>query len=151
MTLGRDILIGIDAGTSVIKAVAFDVAGRQLAIASTPNRYVTRASDGAAFQDMEQTWSDCAATLRDLGTKVENLGSRTLSVAVTAQGDGTWLVGTGNRPVTDGWLWLDARSAATVKRLRGTEADLARFHHTGSGPERLPARQPDRPYADHHA
>lgn len=30
-----DILIGIDAGTSVIKAVAFDLAGRQLAVAST--------------------------------------------------------------------------------------------------------------------
>ena len=35
---GSDILIGIDAGTSVIKAVAFDLAGRQLASAAVPNR-----------------------------------------------------------------------------------------------------------------
>ena len=47
MTPGADILIGIDAGTSVIKAVAFDAGGRQLAVASTPNRYTTR-PDGAA-------------------------------------------------------------------------------------------------------
>jgi erythritol kinase (D-erythritol 1-phosphate-forming) len=133
MTARADILIGVDAGTSVIKAVAFDTAGRQLAITSTPNRYVTRSSDGAAFQDMAQTWANCAATLRELGTKVENLADRTLAVAITAQGDGTWLVGSGNRPVTDGWIWLDARSAETVRRLRGTDADLARFHHTGSG------------------
>lgn len=133
MTPRPDILIGIDAGTSVIKAVAFDMAGRQVAVASTPNRYVMRSSDGAAFQDMAQTWRDCAATLRDLGNKVENLGRRTLAVGVTAQGDGTWLVGAGNQPVTDGWLWLDARAAPTVRRLRGTDADLARFHHTGSG------------------
>jgi erythritol kinase (D-erythritol 1-phosphate-forming) len=133
MTAGADILIGIDAGTSVIKAVAFDAMGRQLAVASTPNRYTTRSADGAAFQDMAQTWADCAATLRALGDRVENLAARTLAVAVTAQGDGTWLVGAGNRPVTDGWIWLDARAAATVKRLRGSEADLARFHHTGSG------------------
>jgi erythritol kinase (D-erythritol 1-phosphate-forming) len=133
MTAGADILIGIDAGTSVIKAVAFDAMGQQLAVASTPNRYTTRSVDGAAFQDMAQTWADCAATLRALGDRIENLAARTLAVAVTAQGDGTWLVGAGNRPVTDGWIWLDARAAATVKRLRGTEADLARFHHTGSG------------------
>jgi erythritol kinase len=133
MTASPDILIGIDAGTSVIKAVAFDTGGRQLAVASTLNRYTARASDGAAFQDMDQTWADCAATLVALGHQVPGLAARTLAVAVTAQGDGTWLVGAGNRPVTDGWIWLDARSSATVKRLRGTPADRARFHHTGSG------------------
>ena len=35
-------LIGIDAGTSVIKAVAFDLAGRQIASASVRNRYDDR-------------------------------------------------------------------------------------------------------------
>ena len=45
---GRDLLVGIDAGTSVIKAVAFDLAGRQIAVASVPNRYTTNA-DGAAL------------------------------------------------------------------------------------------------------
>lgn len=133
MTGTGDILIGIDAGTSVIKAVAFDLAGQQIAVASTPNRYTTRSSDGAAFQDMDQTWTDCAATLRALGGMVPDLAARTLAVGVTAQGDGTWLVGAGDRPVTEGWIWLDARAVQTVKRLRGTDVDLARFHHTGSG------------------
>ncbi|GAD56737.1 hypothetical protein [Limimaricola cinnabarinus] len=36
-----DLIIGIDAGTSVIKAVGFDLAGRQLASAAVPNRYET--------------------------------------------------------------------------------------------------------------
>lgn len=130
---GAELLVGIDAGTSVIKAVAFDLSGRQVAVASTPNRYTTRSSDGAAFQPMDQTWTDCAATLRALGEKVPDLSSRIVALAVTAQGDGTWLVGAGNRPVTDGWLWLDARSAATVRRLRDLPSDLRRFHLTGSG------------------
>jgi erythritol kinase (D-erythritol 1-phosphate-forming) len=128
-----DLIIGIDAGTSVIKAVAFDLAGRQIAMAATPNRYTTRSLDGAAFQSMDDTWTDAAATLRALADRVPNLSSRVAAVAVTAQGDGTWLVGAGDRPVTDGWLWLDARSAPTVKRLRATQADAARFYHTGSG------------------
>lgn len=128
---GRDILIGIDAGTSVIKSVAFSLDGAQIAIASVPNRYTTRA-DGAAFQSQEDTWSDCAETLRNLAEKVPDLASRTAAIAVTGQGDGTWLVGKNNRPVTDGWLWLDARSAATAARLREAD-DRARFDSTGTG------------------
>lgn len=128
---GRDILIGIDAGTSVIKSVAFLLDGTQVAVASVPNRYTTRA-DGAAFQSQDDTWSDCARTLRDLADKVPDLAARTAALAVTGQGDGTWLVGKDNRPVTDGWLWLDSRSSATATRLRQTEP-RARFESTGTG------------------
>ncbi|ABG33111.1 carbohydrate kinase [Roseobacter denitrificans] len=127
----RDILIGIDAGTSVIKSVAFLLDGTQIAVASVPNRYTTRA-DGAAFQCQDTTWADCARTLRDLADKVPDLARRTAALAVTGQGDGTWLVGKDNRPVTDAWLWLDARSAATAASLRATEPP-ERFQSTGTG------------------
>lgn len=129
---GCDLLVGIDAGTSVIKAIAFDLTGRQIADASVPNHYTTRA-DGAAFQSLDQTWADCAQTLRDLGAKVEGLAQRTKAIAVTGQGDGTWLVGAGNRPASDAWLWLDARAADTVLRLQGGPANRARFEATGTG------------------
>lgn len=129
---GADILIGIDAGTSVIKAVAFDLAGNQLAAASVPNRYASGA-DGSATQPLPQTWADCAAALRGLGGKVGNLAARTAALAVTGQGDGTWLVGPGDAPVADAWLWLDARAAPTVARLSATAQDRARFEATGTG------------------
>ncbi len=129
---GRDILIGIDAGTSVIKSIAFDLAGRQIAAASLPNHYTTR-PDGAAIQSLDQTWADCARTLRDLAERVPNLASRTAAMAVTAQGDGTWMVGKDDRPVTDGWIWLDARAASTVRALRALPTDRARFEATGTG------------------
>ncbi len=128
----RDILIGIDAGTSVIKSIAFDLGGRQIAVASLPNHYTTR-PDGAAFQSLDQTWADCARTLRDLAELVPNLAGRTAALAVTAQGDGTWLVGKNDRPVTDGWIWLDARAAGTVQSLRALPTERARFETTGTG------------------
>lgn len=131
-TSAQDLLIGIDAGTSVIKAVAFDLAGRQIAVASVPNRYSTCA-DGAAYQSLDQTWADCAQTLRDLGAKVEGLARRTKALAVTGQGDGTWLVGAHNRPASDAWLWLDARAAGTARRLQESPASRARFEATGTG------------------
>ena len=71
MTRG-DILIGIDSGTSVVKAVAFDLGGRQLAAASIPNRFASGA-DGSATQSLARTWDDCTTALRGLGEKLEHL------------------------------------------------------------------------------
>ncbi len=127
-----DLVIGVDAGTSVIKAVAFTLAGRQVAAAAVPNRY-DAGPGGAATQPMARTWDDCAAALRALGERVEGLAARTAALAVTGQGDGTWLVGQGNRPVADAWLWLDARAAPTVRRLVAGEGERARFEATGTG------------------
>ena len=129
---GADILIGIDAGTSVIKAVAFHLGGGQLGISAVPNRYATGA-DGAATQSLAQTRADCATALRGLGAEVPHLGLRTAALSVTGQGDGTWLVGKDNIPVGDAWLWLDARAAPTVARLASLPADQTRFAASGTG------------------
>ncbi len=129
---GAEIIIGIDAGTSVIKAVAFELDGRQIASAAVPNRYKT-GIDGSATQSLEGTWSDCVSALRKLAGQVTRLADRTAAVAVTAQGDGTWLVGAGNVPVADAWLWLDARAAPTVAQLAAHPMNRARFEATGTG------------------
>lgn len=130
--MSKDILIGIDAGTSLVKSVAFDLSGHQLACASVVNKYSVL-PDGAATQPLAQTWSDCAATLRELGEKVPDLKQRTAAIAVTGQGDGTWLVGKGGLPVADAWLWLDARSAPFVRNLRAKARDQVRYEITGTG------------------
>ena len=129
---GADILIGIDSGTSVVKAVAVDLTGHQIAAAAVLNRFMT-GTDGSACQPLDQTWTDCVKALRDLGEKVESLARRTAAIAVTAQGDGTWLVGARNAPVADAWLWLDARAAPTVERLSTGSLQRARFEATGTG------------------
>lgn len=130
--MSRDILIGIDAGTSIIKSVAFDLSGRQIAFASTPNAYETVGRTGAV-QDLAQTWADAARTLAELADKVGNLASRVVAVSVTGQGDGTWMIDRNGEPVGKGWLWLDARAGDTVDNLRRERGDLGRFTHTGSG------------------
>jgi erythritol kinase len=59
---------------------------------------------------MARTWTDVAATLRELGDKVPGLASRTAGIAVTAQGDGLWLIDSAGEPVAPAWLWLDVRA-----------------------------------------
>ena len=128
----KDLLIGIDAGTSVIKSVAFDLSGRQLAMASVTNSFVTL-EGGGAEQDLDQTWRDMALTVRELATKVPDLARRTAAVAITGQGDGTWLIDGDGLPVGRAWLWLDARAGHLVDEMRADPRDRRRFEITGTG------------------
>lgn len=128
----KDVVVGIDAGTSVIKSVAFDLDGRQIAVASLPNRYETLPGGGAE-QDLAQTWADTASTLRRLADLVPDLANRIAAIAVTGQGDGTWLIDRDGEPVGRGWLWLDARAADIVEELRARAEDRPRFEITGTG------------------
>lgn len=127
----QDLIIGIDAGTSVIKAVAFDLAGRQIAAASTPNQ-VLFGAHGAAEQDMERTWHDTAATLQALAQRLPNLAARTVALAATAQGDGTWLIDAAGQPVGPAMLWLDARAASAIGALRASPAAESITQRTGA-------------------
>jgi erythritol kinase (D-erythritol 1-phosphate-forming) len=130
--MNQNILIGIDAGTSVIKSVAFTTDGQQLAIAAIGNSYTTL-SDGGAEQDMARTWADTAATLRELAEKIPNLASRLLAISVTGQGDGMWLIDKAGEPVAPAWLWLDARAASIAEEFIASPAYKDHYARTGTG------------------
>ncbi len=126
-----DVVIGIDAGTSVIKSVAFTLGGAQIAAAALPNVY--RSAGVEAEQDIARTWSDAARTLRLLVDGTPGLAACVVAIAVTGQGDGTWLIDRDGVPVAPALLWLDGRSAEIVETVRAGDADIERFRITGTG------------------
>src|ERR1700758_1061113 len=128
----RDVIIGIDAGTSLIKTVAFTHDGQQLGDFSLPNSY-SSSPGGHVEQDMSRTWTDTAAALRGLVAAVPDLSSRLAAIAVTGQGDGTWLIDEDGRPVAPALLWLDSRAAALVEDIRSSERNQDLYQRTGSG------------------
>lgn len=130
--MGEAILVGIDAGTSVIKSVAFTAAGEPLAVTSVANSW-ERTAGGGAEQDMRATWRATAETLRLLKARLPDLLRRLAAIAVTGQGDGTWLVDGAGEPVGPAFLWLDARAGRIVEEMRRQDADAARFAATGTG------------------
>lgn len=130
--LSADLIIGIDAGTSVMKTVAFTLDGQQVASASIRNSYQSGVN-GSVTQSLSATWHDCTKALKQLALKIDNLAKRTISIAVTGQGDGTWLIDNKGEPVGDAWLWLDARAAPTVDVLNGFDSERMRFEATGTG------------------
>ena len=128
----RNVLVGIDAGTSVIKSIAFALDGTQIGAFALPNLYQSVA-DAGVEQDMARTWTDAAATLRGLASVVPDLAQRTAAIAVTGQGDGTWLIDADGNPTAPALLWLDARSATITDALRASPQGRASFLRTGSG------------------
>ncbi|MGF1608332.1 MAG: FGGY family carbohydrate kinase [Kiloniellales bacterium] len=131
--MSRDLIVGLDSGTSVSKAVAFDLDGRQLAESGEPNLYRRDASGTAVEQDMAETWQRAARVLRALGDKIENLNGRIAALAVTGQGDGTWLIDAAGEPVAPAWLWLDSRAAPIVEEFAANGVRAAVFRFTGCG------------------
>jgi erythritol kinase (D-erythritol 1-phosphate-forming) len=128
--VSEPILIALDSGTSWVKALAFNPAGKVVTTASRPNAF-SSGPGGAVEQDMVQTWDDTCAVLNDVVARLD--GANIVALAVTGQGDGTWLIDERDNPVAPAILWLDARAGQLVEELRKTEAARSAFAFTGTG------------------
>lgn len=107
------VIIGVDAGTSNIKAAAFSVDGEQLTCSTVANP-VEHPQPGWAEQDMTAIWERAATVLQDVSETVRT-ESEILGVGVTGQGDGCWLVDDAGAPVRNAILWSDGRAADIVE------------------------------------
>jgi erythritol kinase (D-erythritol 1-phosphate-forming) len=101
----------IDVGTSMIKTVAFDRQGREVAVARQPTR-VLRPALGFAEQDMAEVFNGVVHTLR---TANQEIAGDVEMIALTAQGDGCWLVDDAGEPVGPAALWSDGRNPRIVE------------------------------------
>ncbi|MBY5924706.1 MULTISPECIES: FGGY-family carbohydrate kinase [unclassified Halomonas] len=128
----RDVIVGLDAGTSVIKAVAFAGDGRELAKTQCANQ-VHHRPGGAVEQGLDDTWRAARTTLDELFRQHPELADRLGAIAVTGQGDGTWLIDDAGRPVGDAMLWLDNRSSDIVSHWRASRAGPDSYRLTGTG------------------
>lgn len=120
-------VIGLDLGTSRVKAVRFDDQW-QAADAEGEDTTVTRSGGGWSEQDMDEVWAAAARVVRAVAERAPDLVTL---LALTAQGDGCWLIDGAGDPVRPAILWNDNRSAPIVD---GWDADgtLERaFRRTG--------------------
>lgn len=122
-------IIGVDVGTSMTKADAYDDAGAKLASAeraSTLHQY----DDGRVEQDLEDVLASAAEVIRRV---TADAGRPVRALAITGQGDGLWLRdrdGYATRPPIS---WLDDRAADIVRAWQddGTVGEV--YRRTGTG------------------
>lgn len=113
------IILGIDAGTTSVKTVAFALDGSIVGVARS-SLHIMRGRSGEAEADMEHVWEAAAFTISAVMDQLEEIDGDVVAIGITGQGDGAWLVDDGGRPLGPAALWLDARAA---ERLDAWVAD----------------------------
>jgi xylulokinase len=109
-------VVGVDLGTSTVKASMYALDGTLQTTASEPVALV-RQSDGAVVQDLDGFFSTAArAVRRCVGSSGHDAGA-VVGLAVAGQMAGVGLVDADHRPVTPYDSWLDTRCAREVDEL----------------------------------
>ena len=109
-------LIGVDAGTSVVKAVAFDQLGNEVCVHETPMP-LRQPEPLWIEQDMPQLWETVKVCLRSIAAQLQTSKREIQGIGITSTGDGTWIIDREGKPVRGGILWCDGRAGKIVERL----------------------------------
>lgn len=110
-------LMGIDRGTTNVKAGLYDPDGTEVFVYSQPCEEVRSPCEGYAEQNMDRMWLDTVKAVRgvwDQGYRPEDL----MAVGLSGQGGGLFLIDEHNRPVREGIVSLDSRVAYAAKVWR---------------------------------
>jgi len=115
-------VIGIDLGTSGVRAVAVDASGQILGIGSA-KLPPTKATVSRREQSPEDWWNGCRTALDELGTKIDLSGAKAIAVDATS---GTILpVDHHNRPLALARMYDDADTgdlASQIKKMAPRES-----------------------------
>jgi erythritol kinase len=108
-------MIGVDAGTSVVKAVAFDYCGNAVCSHEIPVELL-RLHPLWVEQDMNGLWEKVKVCVSEVSGKLTASKRSLAGIGITSTGDGTWLMDHGGNPVRGGILWCDGRAGRIVER-----------------------------------
>ena len=120
--------IGLDLGTTNIKALLVDSAGLVVARSSAPVS-IRHAADGAVEQDIEEIWSATLAALGGVGSAQQRAAVR--AVGISAQGGALQIIAGDGRPVGAVISWLDGRGGPYNEALNADPGREWLIRHTG--------------------
>lgn len=121
--MANNLALGLDLGTSALKAVVIDSACHVASIAARPYP-LHRPGPGLAEQDPHDWWGAMIAAVRDLAAQGVQL-ERIAAVGLGGQMHGLVLVDADGEPLLPCQTWADARCAAeahAVEELIGAQA-----------------------------
>ena len=128
------LLLGIDVGTSSVKAVLLDLRGNLCAVcqAEYPLHHIRPAW---VEQDPEDWWRATCQAIREALAKVPHASERVLGLAVSSQAPALLPLDRSGRPLRPAMIWMDRRAESEAARL--TELlGAAEIHRiTGNRPD----------------
>jgi sugar (pentulose or hexulose) kinase len=124
-------LIGIDAGTSVVKAVAFDYEGNEVCVYEAAVQ-LRRPERSWVEQDMNELWGTVKACLGEVVQKLQASKRKLAGIGITSTGDGTWIIDREGSPVRNGILWCDGRASNVIETWHSQGVAEAAFDICGT-------------------
>lgn len=127
--MAEQYLIGIDSGTSGIKAVVFDVDGNEL-FSSRQKLEGLTPHENWYEEDMNDIWTACCQCLENVLQKVD--AKKVAGIGITAQGDGLWMIDKDGEPVRPGMCFCDGRTEEIIDEWRKNGALQKTFDICGT-------------------
>lgn len=115
------IYIGIDVGTTSLKAVALSEDGRT--VASARSSYELHANAERATQNAEDWWNAACEAIREIVSQIrasedESVASaRICAISTSAQGGSTTALDESRKPMIEAITWMDKRSDRQMNEL----------------------------------
>jgi xylulokinase len=129
--MASPISLGIDLGTSELKAVLLDDSGTVLTHAGV-RLSIARPQAGWSEQNPEDWWQACLAALHQLRQQQPDAYARVRCIGLSGQMHGAVLLGQGDQALRPAILWDDARAMAQAQWLGREHPEFADI--TGSLP-----------------
>jgi sugar (pentulose or hexulose) kinase len=108
-------IIGIDSGTSVVKASVFDLNGNEIAVSNRKTPVYEHHYGWSEF-DMDIDWKETALAIKEVLDKAGIKKEEVLAVGITGKGVGVCFMDKNIRPLRLGILWNDARTVPLMEK-----------------------------------
>ena len=124
--------VGLDLGTTNIKAVLVDAAGAVTARSGAPVG-IAHTPDGGVEQDIDEIWSATLTAIKTLGSHEQRAAVQ--AVGISSQGGAMQISDAAGRPLAPVIGWMDGRGRSYDQALtaeRGSEWFIEHIGHAGS-------------------
>ncbi|WP_460797526.1 gluconokinase [Microbacterium sp. GXF0217] len=125
----RDIVIGVDMGTTATKAVAYTVDGEQVATASQ-GYPLEEPHPGHAVQDPELILGAVHQTVREVVAEIGT--ARIAGLSFSAAMHSLMALDAQLEPITQVLTWADTRASVQAERIRASASGLELHRRTGT-------------------
>jgi len=127
----KKFIISIDAGTTSVRSILFDLNGKPVFSSQKEfKQYFPK--NGWVEHDPDEIWVKIKKTLKDVIKKVKKLKGKAITIGITNQRETTilWNKKTG-KVVYKAIVWQDRRTEGFCKKLRSQNKETSFFNKTG--------------------
>lgn len=124
MSFKKDVFLGIDMGTSSVKAGLVSEAGRGLYSTSSAEYPTFYGKNGEVEQDPWDWWNAVVQAVQNLVKNVPDLTERIAAIAVSCQAPTLFGIDQDGNPVGRGLIWMDRRSDHVCRTILKKHEDF---------------------------